>query len=76
MKFLKNVNKIFPNNIRQQLKSTHLPPIVWADSSVGRIPALHAGGQGFKSPSVHKIGFFNKNFLIAKIEIYFVFNER
>jgi hypothetical protein len=28
---------------------------LWACSSVGRAPALQAGGQGFESPHVHQI---------------------
>jgi hypothetical protein len=26
---------------------------VWGRSSVGRTPALHAGGRGFESPRLH-----------------------
>ena len=32
---------------------------LWDCSSVGRAPALHAGGQGFESPQFHQI-FVNK----------------
>ena len=28
---------------------------IWGHSSVGRAPAWHAGGQGFKSPWLHYI---------------------
>ena len=28
---------------------------IWGHSSVGRAPAWHAGGQGFKSPWLHLI---------------------
>ena len=30
-------------------------PWLWGLSSVGRAPALHAGGQGFEPPRLHQI---------------------
>tara|TARA_B100001094_G_scaffold150276_1_gene145412 strand:+ start:314 stop:427 length:114 start_codon:yes stop_codon:yes gene_type:complete len=33
-------------------------PIVRGCSSAGRAPAWHAGGQGFKSPQLHKLNEF------------------
>ena len=36
-------------------KSRWLPESLWGCSSVGRAPALQAGGQGFESPHLHSI---------------------
>jgi hypothetical protein len=41
---------------------------IWGYSSVGRAPALHAGGQGFESPYLHSISYAFFNAEIAKEE--------
>ena len=35
---------------------TEMPQKVWGYSSVGRAPALQAGGQGFESLYLHHLG--------------------
>ena len=44
--------------------STFLYPFlseqIWGGSSAGRASALHAEGQGFKSPSLHQIYFLSE----------------
>ena len=42
----------FSERWQNALESIELPS--WACSSVGRAPALQAGGRGFESPHVHQ----------------------
>ena len=39
----------------------------WGCSSVGRAPALQAGGQGFESPHLHSEASLLKDGLIAQL---------
>ena len=37
-----------------KLTDSYSRRMIWGHSSVGRAPAWHAGGQGFKSPWLHQ----------------------
>ena len=46
---------------------------IWGHSSVGRAPAWHAGGQGFKSPWLHL--FLEYKFLILEKKYRWFLNK-
>ncbi len=54
----------FSERWQNALESIELPS--WACSSVGRAPALQAGGRGFESPHVHQPSACNFNHLLIR----------
>ena len=52
----------FSERWQNALESIELPS--WACSSVGRAPALQAGGRGFESPHVHQ------QFHVARVAVW------
>ena len=52
--------------LSKENKSSHYFNYIWGYSSVGRAPALQAGGQEFESPYLHHTDTLKSS--IAKIE--------